>query len=122
MMFEKRRWCLSPVADEDTLARMLTGRTHTLCSAFSVAGREDYVFLNDATSEDGAGEWAALKRLPDGSFLQVESITFSWMTEDQARTIIGDVLAGRFDAADYARPVTPRLDASERHRPCRLCD
>ena len=59
---------LSEVESPQTLAHLLTQRTWTLCSAFFVAGREDYLFLNDATSEDGAGEFAIVKRLADGTF------------------------------------------------------
>ena len=43
----------------------------------------EYLFLNDATSGDGAQEYGAIKRLPD-TWLQVESITFSWCTYESA--------------------------------------
>src|SRR5258708_6207573 len=75
-MMHKRRWCRSVVESQELLASMLTERTWTLCSAFSVKGHEEYVFVNDSTSEDGAAEFAPVKRLPDGTYVQVESITF----------------------------------------------
>lgn len=58
MMHCKRRWSVAPVATAEELAHMLTERTWTLCSGFSVVGHDGYLFLNDATSEDGAGEYA----------------------------------------------------------------
>lgn len=64
-MMHARRWRLSAAESAGALARMLAQQTWTLCSAFCVAGREEYIFLNDATSEDGAGEFAALKLLPE---------------------------------------------------------
>lgn len=61
LMHDKRRWSVSSVASPEELARMLTERTWTLCSGFTVAGHERYMFLNDATSEDGAGEFGIVK-------------------------------------------------------------
>ena len=58
MMHAHRRFCVSPVQSFEELAWMLTERTWTLCSGFYVQGHENYLFLNDATCEDGAGEFA----------------------------------------------------------------
>lgn len=121
MMHRDRRWSLSAVRSAEELARMLTRHTWTLCSAFAVAGHEEYLFLNDATHEDGAGEYAALKRLPDGTYVQVESVTFSWCEETKATTIVRQILAGEYDAADYARPVCPKIQAPEQHGRCHFC-
>ena len=57
---------MGSVESPHVLADMLTTRTWTLCSAFTVAGREEYLFLNDATHEDGAGERAVVKKRADG--------------------------------------------------------
>lgn len=61
MFHAKRRWAVSPVATPEDLARMLTERTWTLCSGFFVQGHDEYLFLNDSTHEDGAGEWGVIK-------------------------------------------------------------
>ena len=106
-MHSTRRWCLSSVESPQVLAHKLTQHTWTLCSAFFIAGREEYVFLNDATSEDGAGEYSILKHLPDGSFLQVESVTFSWCDEAKGLTFIAEALAGKYDGEDFVRSVSP---------------
>src|SRR5687768_9398024 len=83
MMHANRRWCIGTVATPEELARMLTDQTWTLCSGFRIAGHERYLFLNDATHEDGAGEWGIVK--VDGSEqVQIESITFSWCQFPQA--------------------------------------
>jgi len=49
MMHHSRVFGVSIVESEERLAVMLTEQTWTLCSGFSVAGREEYLFLNDAT-------------------------------------------------------------------------
>jgi hypothetical protein len=61
---------------------------------------EGYLFLNDATSADGAQEYAVIRPLPNGEYLQIESITFSWCRAQQALDYIRQVLAGEYDHAD----------------------
>jgi hypothetical protein len=121
MMHNNRRWSLTEVVSASVLATMLTTRTWTLCSGFFVKGHADYLFLNDATHEDGAGEYAVLKKLPDGRFLQIESITFSWCTEVDALKHIQNALAGEFDTSSFVRPVAPLLDQPGQHRNCNFC-
>lgn len=101
---------------------MLTERTWTVCSAFYVQGRPEVLFLNDATHEDGAGEWGVI-RLIGTQHVQVESITMSWCTAEEALQHIEDALAGRMDGNDFARPVDlhGRLDRPEDHDRCHLC-
>ena len=61
MMHHKRRWVMGSVATVEELARMLTQSTWTLCSGFHLAGHPEYLFLNDATHEDGCSKWPWLK-------------------------------------------------------------
>lgn len=120
MMHEKRRWCVSTVATPEELARMLTERTWTLCSGFTVAGHERYLFLNDATSEDGAGEFGIVKA--DGPrFLQIESVTFSWCRYEDAIGYIRQALSGDMDDSHFVRPVEVRIETPAVHRRCHLC-
>ncbi len=121
MMHKRRTWVLSSVATPEDLARMLTQSTWTLCSAFFVEGQPDYLFLNDSTHEDGAGEWAVLKRQPDGSFVQIESITFSWCNESKGLDYVRRIHAGELDTAEYAASVTPALETPDIHGRCHLC-
>ncbi len=121
MMHRKRRWVLSSVSTAEELARMLTQSTWTLCSAFVVDGHPDYLFLNDSTHEDGAGEWAITKRHSDGSFVQIESITFSWCDEAKGLDYVRRIHAGEFDAAEYATIVTPVIESPDQHGRCQLC-
>ena len=121
-MHAQRGFCINPVASAEELARMLTERTWTLCSGFYVQGHENYLFLNDATHEDGAGEFAAIVGgLGAERHVQIESITMSWCSFEQALTHIQDALAGRWDRNDFARPVTLRLETPEQHQRCPLC-
>lgn len=121
-MMHKRRWVVSVVATMELLAEMLTQTTWTLCSGFSVEGHPDYVFLNDATHEDGAAEFGIVSGGMDGPHVQIESITFSWCTLESALEYIRKTLAGEFDASSFARAIdlAGRLDPPERHR-CHLC-
>lgn len=122
-MHKNRRWCLRPVATPEDLARMLTTQTWTLCTGFYVEGYPNYLFLNDATHEDGAGEYGVVKGPYGASLLfQVESITFSWCTPAAALRSIQEALAGRMDDSNFARPVMLRLETPEQHRCCRLCE
>jgi hypothetical protein len=122
MMHRNRRWCLSPAASIEDLARMLTQRTWTLCSGFYVEGHPEAIFLNDATHEDGAAEFGAARRL-GSEWIQVESITFSWLDEQGAAEYIRQAIAGEFDANDFARAINleGRLDDPKSHGRCHLC-
>ncbi len=123
MMHRSRRWVISPVASMEELADMVTQRTWTLCNGFFVAGHDAYLFLNDATHEDGAGEYGACKRLGDELFVQIESITFSWMNIPHALDLIRQILAGECDASAFAHTVDlrGRLDRPPDHGRCRFC-
>jgi hypothetical protein len=118
MFHGKRTWSVGPVESAEQLAEKLTQHTWTLCTAFELAG---YLFLNDSTSEDGAQEFAVVKRMPGGTLRQVESITFGWCSETQALDYIRRSIAGEFDRADYAKTVSPRLETPEEHGRCGHC-
>lgn len=118
MWHRTRVWNPHPVESAEVLAKKLTDVTWTGCTAFELGG---YLFLNDATSGDGAQEFAVVKRLPDGSCEQIESITFSWCTYERALELIRRTLAGEFDQVDWRKPVSPTLESNEEHGRCYLC-
>ena len=122
MMHVKRRWGVGPVATPEELARKLTEKTWTLCTGFYVEGHPDCLFLNDATFEDGAGEYAVVKGGLDAQeHVQIESITFSWCTLAEALDFVRQALAGEMDHSDFARPVQPRLEPKDKHGRCHFC-
>lgn len=121
MMHKSRHWCMSPVTTAEDLARMLTEQTWTLCSGFHVLRHEEYVFLNDATHEDGAGEFACCRKLGQDQYLQVESITFSWCDEATALRFVRSTLAGEYDRSDFAHPLTLTVETPDQHGRCHLC-
>ena len=90
----------------------------TLCTGFFVSGHEEYLFLNDATHEDGAFEVGIVKRVPEG-FIQVESVTFSWIDQASALICIQQALDEEYD--HQGRPVSVRLETPEEHKRCRHC-
>lgn len=122
MLHKNRIWCVSPKDTPEEVADLLTRTTWTLCTAFELSG---YLFLNDSTSEDGAQEYAVVKRPtdPDGQFRQVESITFGWCDPTKALDYVRRILAGDFDASDFAAVVSPRLETPDEHRAryCHAC-
>ena len=115
-----RRWCVGEVRDAEELARLLTGRTWTLCTGFELGG---YLFLNDSTSEDGAQEYAVVKRpaAAGDPFVQVESITFGWCSPAQALGYVRAAVAGDMDGTDLGRQVRPQLDSPTTHGRCHHC-
>src|SRR5262249_4855835 len=106
--------------DAEELARLLTARTWTLCTGFELGG---YLFLNDSTSEDGAQEYAVVKRpaAAGDPFVQVESITFGWCTPAQALEYIRAAVADDLDGTGHGRPVCPQVDTLPTHGRCPHC-
>jgi hypothetical protein len=119
LFHEKRRFRVERETNAAALAEKLTERTWPLCRGFELLG---YLFLNDSTSEDGAQEYAVVKRQGD-AFIQVESITFSWCAPERALVLIDDVLHGEFDAeALYGEvKLQGKLDTPEAHGTCPFC-
>ena len=122
-MHKRRRWCVSAVATAEELAEKLTQHTWTLCTGFFVQTHPRYLFLNDATHEDGAGEFGAVAGGMEGPHVQIESITFSWCTVEQALDHIRKTLAGEYDASSFAHALdlAGRLDQPGQHGLCHLC-
>jgi len=119
MFHSKRRWVVTPVNSAEELARTLTEQTWCLCNGFELQG---YVFLNDATHEDGASEYGVIKLDgPAGKPPQVESITISWCTAQETLDYISRAIAGEYDDADYAFTVNPRIETPDQHGRCLLC-
>lgn len=121
-MHNRRRWCVSAVATAEELAEKLTQHTWTLCTGFFVQSQPRYLFLNDATHEDGAGEFGVVAGGMDGPHVQIESITFSWCSIDEALDHIRKTLAGDYDTSSFAHSLelAGRLEPPDRHR-CHLC-
>ena len=118
MMHKRRTWCVGSTDTPEELARKLTESTWCLCNGFEIQG---YLFLNDATGENGAQEYAVVKRCADGTFKQVESITMSWCSFDKALGYIRKAIAGEMDGYDFVSEVRPKIDTPEEHGTCQLC-
>lgn len=119
MLHRNRIWSLSQVASPEELALKLTEVTWTGCTAFQLGM---YLFANDATSPDGAQEYAVFRAFqqPD-SLVQVESITFSWCSFANALELIQQIQANRFDSQLLARIPRNRFQNPEEHNICDLC-
>lgn len=119
MLHQNRRWSVTEVGGAEELAAKLTETTWCCCAGFSLGG---YLWLNDATGPDGAQEYAVVKRAGTSRpAMQVESITYSWCTYEQALESIERTLAGDDDGNSFRRPVAPRLETPEEHGSCGHC-
>lgn len=93
------------------LAARLTSRVWAMCTAFALG---DLVFANDAFGESEAQQYAVVR---DGR--EIESITFSWITEADARGFIEEIVAGTL-GGDYGA-VDLRTDHPVEANSCPLC-
>lgn len=119
MLHSKRIWTLTEVETPQELACELTQFAWTGCRAMVLQG---YVFANDSTSPNGAQEYAILKPHSSGNALvQIESITFSWCSEDHALELITRICAGMFDGFEHVRIRRERFQTRAEHRFCNLC-
>jgi hypothetical protein len=144
MMHKNRVWCIAPVATAEELAEKLTQHTWCCCTGFDLDG---YLWLNDATCEDGAQEYAVVRKptADDPHYSQVESITASWCSMLQLLRYIQDVQSGTAATEIAAGPVVvaksiadlsvalgvndqppayvvcPRIETPEQHGRCRHC-
>jgi len=116
MFFKKRIWQVIKVNTPEELAEKLTNYTWTLCTGFKLG---DYYFLNDSTSENGAQEYAVLKDTGE----QIESITFSWCSYNEALNYINKVIKGEYDneAWNSGIDINTQLETPEQHGRCPYC-
>lgn len=121
MMHTSRVHQVADVPDDelDQLAERLQSITHTSCSGYRWRG---LLILNDATSENGAQEYAIVR---EATSRQIESLTCSWYADpvDLARTLEHLAADTHWEGGENARgnsnAVTTHLDHPA--EPCRLC-
>lgn len=114
---------------EREAAEKLVGSTFVLCLGFALErDGVELLVLNDATSEDGAAEWAMI--LVDARWetetlgTQIETITFGWI--DDVEEALGHIDACfEIAAAKRERPMNRRVlvqttPEGEDHE-CELC-
>lgn len=118
MLHSSRIWMVTLAESAEDLARKLTESTWTGCAAFQL---DRYLFANDSTSADGAQEYAVLRPDGDDDFEQIESVTFSWCSPEEALDLIRKTLAGQYDANGFCRVDRARFQTSTEHDSCHLC-
>jgi len=120
MLHQERTWCVRTVASPEELAALLADKTWSCCTGFEIGG---YLFLNDATCADGAQEYAIVKKPvgPGAPYVQIESLTASWMSRERLLEFICATLAGTYDDVEWAMPVSPRLEQTAEHARCCHC-
>lgn len=112
---DRRRWAITDIPDSAKLAELLTEYTWTCCTGFRHAG---HLYLNDSTSENGAQEYAVIR---EADLVQIESITFGWMTADRALGYIEDVTRGFDEPLYLGRMAADRIEPAAQHKRCRHC-
>jgi hypothetical protein len=120
MMHRNRIWRVAAVATAEELSEKLTEYTWCCCNGFRVVDTP-YLFLNDATSADGAQAYAFVKEVEGGRLIQIESITCGWCTRAKALQHIQETLRGGFDESDFAREVKAVIQTPEDHGRCPHC-
>lgn len=117
MLHHNRNWTIAVAESAEHLAEQLTQHTWCGCNGCSLGG---YLFVNDTTSADGAQEFGVLRK-SGGQYVQIKSLTFSWMDQTKALDIIGRVLAGDFSHERYGVVDTHRIQTPAEHGCCHLC-
>ena len=120
MLHKNRVWCITTVDTPEELAQQLADVTWVCCAGFEIG---NYLFLNDATSGDGAQEYAVVKKpsIEGEPYIQIESVTASWMTAERLLEFICRTLAGDNDEVEWKMPVTPSIETHVQHGRCHLC-
>jgi len=119
MLHRTRTWSLQAIDEAERLAYKLSNVSWTCCQAFALKG---YIFANDATSADGAQEYAILRATRScPGLIQIESITFSWCTEERALELIKAVCAGDFDGNGFCQVARDRFETVSEHSFCMHC-
>ena len=117
MLHSKRIWSAVPAESAEWLAEQLTQCTYCGCNGFQLG---DYLFVNDTTCADGAQEYGVLRAAGD-DYVEIESLTFSWMTQPKALSLIRRVLAGEFDHDRYGTVDRRQIQTPEQHGRCQHC-
>ena len=129
MMHTNRRWNVGTLKGSEELAEHISenGCTWTLCTGFRVG---HFLWLNDATSEDGAGEYAVID---EHTGLQVESITASWCKPYSVLQYAEEFINGVYWKSKWAvKPYQPfkgeplaelarRVDSTSSGHTCHRC-
>lgn len=119
MLHKHRMWSVTDINSSDELAIKLTQQTWPGCTAFR---QGTYLYANDATSGDGAQEYAVLRMFTREDLLvQVETITFSWCSIESATELIQQINSNQFDSQLLDRVQAKRFQSPAEHGSCYLC-
>jgi len=114
MMHKNRIWQVKDLPIE-SLATELQRCTWCCCSGFRAGGM---LWLNDATSPDGAQEYAVIRE-SDGA--QVESVTVSWCKPEELQAYIDQYAAELATMAPLLGRPLKESSLSHGPHPCAHC-
>ncbi|MFO0941569.1 MAG: hypothetical protein U0930_12475 [Pirellulales bacterium] len=119
MLHSLRMWGVQAIEWPESLACKLTNVIWPHCRAYELKG---YIFANDTSLSGGTQEYAVLKPARSGNSLtQIESITFSYCTEQSALERIEAVCSGVFDGNVLGNVERIRFEAMFEHCFCIHC-
>ncbi len=119
MLHRNRIWSLQSIGTRELLAYKLAHLSWTSCQAF---GLEGYIFANDSTDPEGSQEYAVLKAYGNSSHLvQIESVTFSWCSEQRSLDLVKQACIGNFDHQRFGEIARSRFQTDAEHGRCPLC-
>lgn len=113
MLHKNRRWQIVDVTSDELLEKLLN-HSWTGCTGWRCNG---IFWLNDATSGDGAAEYAIVR---ESDSAQIESLTVSWCSADDLKDYIARYSAqGAVMEPCFAWKLDPRH--LEHGKSCHLC-
>ncbi len=115
MLHKNRVRNIKCMNDVNELAKELTQITWVGCQGFKI---KNYYLLNDSTSEDSAQEYTIVWATK-GVLLEIESVTFGWMSTDSAEKFLREMLNGKYNNHIY-RVCSKKILETENHK-CALC-
>ena len=119
MINEDRKWSLTSFPSAEAWMESLCRNEWRLCTAFFVAGRPNYLFLNDTEPDQVPTRLALIKRLANGSLVHLASLTVCWCVSGEIMSFLLNGLRGDFD--DEGLPVELTVQTPEEHGHCPYC-
>jgi len=111
MRHAKRCWRSVTVDSPEDLAAQLTTQRLSLCEAFRIG---QYFWLNESNTLTGTQDFAVLKRLRSGRYVQLESVSCGWGDLTGALEMILATLNGQYDQNAWRSHVAPVIDDATR--------
>ena len=116
MLHENRTFGVSDVARPGDLVAKFKGDVSVWCGCTGWR-HKGWLWLNDSTSPDAIQEYAVVH---EGTMVQWESLTITWMSADEIRKFIQDFEEGTAERP-YFGAVSNKIETPAEHGRCQHC-